>query len=56
MPREANHTPHSAYTIHYHHPYWGGQATLWAEGYSVGTAGHVSAQTIPRYIEESQQK
>jgi putative transposase len=136
MPREANHTPHSASTIHYHlvwipryrkkvlvgpgearlkellaeiatqngfeilavevmpehihlfvsapaklspaeivglfngitwhrlrkefesirHPYWGGQATLWAEGYSVGTAGHVSAQTIQRYIEESQQK
>ena len=136
MPREANHTPHSAYTINYHlvcipryrkkvlvgpvearlkeslaeiatqngfeiwavevmpehvhlflsapakfspaeivglfkgitshrlrkefesirHPCWGGQATLWAEGYSVGTAGHVSAQTIQRYIEESHQK
>jgi len=41
--------------------YWGGR-TLWAEGYYVGTAclqvgrqaGHVSAETIRRYIEESQ--
>jgi putative transposase len=23
--------------------YWGTNATLWAEGYSVGTAGHVGA-------------
>ena len=38
------------------HPYWGGHATLWAEGYYLGTAGHVSAETIQRYIEESQQK
>jgi putative transposase len=38
------------------HPYWGGHATLWAEGYSVGTAGQVSAETIQRSIEESQQK
>lgn len=41
--------------------YWGklgmyAAATLWAEGYYVGTAGHVSAQTIKRYIEESQKK
>jgi len=36
--------------------YWGGHATLWAEGYYVGTAGHVSAETIKRYIEESQKK
>jgi len=36
--------------------YWGGNATLWAEGYYVGTAGHVSAETIKRYIEESQKK
>ena len=136
MPREANHTPHSAYTINYHlvwilryrkkvlvgpvearlkellaeiatqngfeilavevmpdhvhlfvsappkfspaeivrlfkgitshrlrkefesirHPYWGGHATLWAEGYYLGTAGHVSAETIQRYIDESQKK
>jgi len=34
--------------------YWGEHATLWAEGYHVGTAGHVSAETIKRYIEESQ--
>lgn len=34
--------------------YWGKKATLWAEGDYVGTAGHVSAETIKRYIEESQ--
>jgi putative transposase len=34
--------------------YWGTNATLWAEGYYVGTAGHVSAETIHRYIEECQ--
>lgn len=34
--------------------YWGPRATLWAEGYYVGTAGHVSAETIRRYIEECQ--
>jgi putative transposase len=34
--------------------YWGKNATLWAEGYYVGTAGNVSAETIKRYIEESQ--
>jgi len=34
--------------------YWGKNATLWAEGYYVGTAGHVSAETIKWYIEESQ--
>jgi putative transposase len=34
--------------------YWGKRATLWAESYYVGTAGHVSAETIKRYIEESQ--
>lgn len=34
--------------------YWGKKATLWAEGYYVGPAGHVSAETIKRYIEESQ--
>lgn len=32
--------------------YWGKNATLWY----VGTAGHVSAETIKRYIEESQKK
>jgi putative transposase len=37
-------------------PYWGEQATLWAEGYDVGTTGHVRAETIQRYIEESQKK
>ncbi len=31
-----------------------GWETLWAEGYYIGTAGHVSAETIRRYIEESQ--
>ncbi len=36
--------------------YWGEHATLWAEGYYVGTAGHVSAETIKRSIEESQKK
>jgi putative transposase len=34
--------------------WWGPHATLWAEGYQVGTAGHVSAETIKRYIEECQ--
>jgi putative transposase len=34
-------------------PYRGGK-TLGAEGYSIGTAGHVSAETIKRYMEESQ--
>jgi putative transposase len=34
--------------------YWGPPATLWAEGYSVGTAGPVSAETIKRYIEAGQ--
>jgi putative transposase len=36
--------------------YRGKHASLWAEGYYVGTAGHVSAETIKRYIEESQKK
>jgi putative transposase len=36
--------------------YRGEHATLWAEGYYVGTAGNVSAETIQRYIEESQKK
>ena len=34
--------------------YWSKNATLWAEGYYVGTTGHVRAETIKRYIEESQ--
>jgi len=34
--------------------YWGKNATLWAEGYYVGTAGHVSAEIIKRYITECQ--
>ena len=36
--------------------YWGKNATLWAEGYYVGTAGNVSAEVIRRYIEECQGK
>jgi putative transposase len=36
--------------------YWGKNATLWAEGYYVGTAGHISPETIKRYIEESQKR
>ena len=36
--------------------YWGEHTTLWAEGDYVGTAGHVSAETIQRYFEESQKK
>jgi putative transposase len=36
--------------------YWGTNATLWAEGYSVGTAGPVGAETIKRSIEESQKE
>ena len=28
--------------------YWGKNATLWAEGYYVGTAGHVRLETIKR--------
>lgn len=39
---------------HLRQVYWGKRATLWAEGYYVGTAGHVSAETIKRYIEEPQ--
>lgn len=31
--------------------YWGDKATVWAESYYVGTVGHVSAETIQRYIE-----
>ncbi len=34
--------------------YWGEKTTLWAESYYIGTAGHVSAETIKRYIEECQ--
>jgi putative transposase len=34
--------------------YWSKNATLWAESYYVGTAGHVSAETIRKYIEENQ--
>ena len=33
---------------------WGEHSTWWAEGDSVGTAGHVRAETIQRSIEESQ--
>jgi putative transposase len=29
---------------------WGGH--IWSPSYYVGTAGHVSAETIKRYIEE----
>ena len=36
--------------------YWGKNATLWAEGYQVGTAGHVSVETNKGYIEERQKK
>jgi len=36
--------------------YWGTNATLWAEGYCVGTAGQVGAETIKRSIEESQKE
>ncbi len=32
--------------------YWEPHAPVWADGYYVGTAGHVSAATIQRYIEE----
>lgn len=35
---------------------WGPKATVWAEGYDVGTAGHVSAETIQRYLEECQKR
>ncbi len=34
--------------------YWGRNATVWVEGYYVSTAGHVSAETIQRYIEACQ--
>jgi len=37
--------------VYLRHQYWGEKATLWAESYYVGTAGHVSAETIQRYIE-----
>jgi len=33
---------------------WGGH--LWAPSYYVGTAGNVSAETIRRYIEETQRR
>ena len=36
------------------HQYWSKKATLWAEGYYMSTAGHASAETIKRYIEECQ--
>jgi putative transposase len=36
--------------------YWWKHATLWAEGYYVGAAGHVRAETIQRYIEESHER
>ena len=35
---------------------WGEYARLWAEGYSVDTAGYVSAETIQRYMDDSQKK
>jgi putative transposase len=34
--------------------YGGDKATLWAESDSIGTAGHVSAETNKGYIEECQ--
>lgn len=34
-------------------PDWGAKASLWAEGYDVGTAGQVSAETSKRSIGES---
>ncbi|WP_272999810.1 IS200/IS605 family transposase [Hydrogenibacillus schlegelii] len=33
-----------------------GRGTLWAPSYFMATAGHVSAETIRRYIEEQRQK
>ncbi len=36
--------------------YWGEHAALWVEGYYMGMAGHVIAETIKRNIEESQKK
>lgn len=36
--------------------YRGKNAALWAEGYYVGTAGHVSAEVIRHYIDECQTK
>lgn len=33
--------------------YWG-NSTLWAKSYYIGSAGHVSAETIKYYIEECQ--
>lgn len=35
---------------HLREEYWKGK--LWSPGYYVGTAGHVSAETIQKYIEE----
>ena len=34
--------------------YWRKNTTLWAESYYVGSAGHVSSETIKHYIEECQ--
>ena len=34
--------------------YWSANATLWAEGYSVGPAGQASAETIRPDLEECQ--
>lgn len=33
---------------------WGENAALWVEGCQVGTAGHLSAETIQRQIEQCQ--
>ena len=35
---------------------WGKKATWWAEGYWVGTAGQVRAESIQGYLEESQKR
>jgi putative transposase len=36
--------------------YWGKNATLWAEGYYVGTAGHIRTELIKHYIEAWQKE
>jgi len=38
------------------HHYLGKHATLWAEGFYVGTTGYVSAKTVKRHIEDSHKK
>jgi putative transposase len=43
-------------TVYGNQEYWGRQDNLWARGYYIGSAGHVSQDAVRRYIEEQQGK